>query len=52
MVVALALNLLSLHYIFAQDRGHVLGMSDCGLDAGRVETAVLVEGLSDLVLGG
>lgn len=52
MLVALALNLLSLHHVFAQNRGHVLGMSDCGLDAGRVQAAVLVKSLSDLVLGG
>lgn len=52
MVVALALHLLSLHHVFAQNRGHVLGMADCGLDAGGLETAVLVESVSDLVLGG
>lgn len=51
--VAFAFNPLSLNDVLAQDGGHVLGMFDCRLDAGvGVKCAVLLEALSDLVLGG
>lgn len=53
MLVAVALNLFSLDNVLAQDGGHVLGMFDCRLDVGvGVKRAVLLEALSDLVLGG
>ncbi|TFA99115.1 hypothetical protein CCMA1212_009143 [Trichoderma ghanense] len=52
MIVAFVVHLSALDDVLPQDRGHVFGVLNGGLDAGsRVEGAILLEALSDLGLG-